>query len=185
MRADPVSTRYVEALFSLARRTGSLETVRADVERVAAELRSPAVKRMLSDPRLSSQQRLERFKPLVETLGPLTAKFVRLLFSKGRELVLLELGQAFRQRLLHEASAVEGVVETARPLDGAEIDRLASALSRQLDKKVYLENALRPDLIGGFRVRVGHRMLDRSVHGRLEQLREQMLAAPLAAPRSN
>ncbi len=182
-RVDAVSARYVEALFGLARKHGALESVRTDVERIGSEMRSKSVSRMLGDPRLSSVQRQAKFQPLIDTLSPLTKKFVRLLFAKGREPVLLHLAATFRQRLLQEASAVEGVVETARPLDGAEIDRLASDLSKRLSKKVYLENSLKPELIGGFRVRVGHSMLDRSIQGRLERLENQMRNAPLGVAR--
>lgn len=183
-RVDAVSARYVEALFGLAAKQGALESVRADVEKIGAEMKSPAVRRLLVDPRLSSGERQAKFGPLIEQLSPLSSKFVRLLFSKGREEVLVTLADTFRQRLLQEASAVEGTVETARPLDGSEIDRLANELSRRLGKKVYLENALVPDLIGGFRVKVGHSMLDRSVAGRLDGLRQNLMNAPVGGATS-
>ena len=178
-RVDSVSARYVDALFGLAAKQGALPAVREDVERIGAEVKSPAVRRFLQDPRFSSAERLGKFSGLIDSLSPLTSRFVRLLFQKGREPVLLSLAETFRQRLLREASAVEGVVETARPLDGAEIDRLAEELSRRLTKKVYLENALVPELLGGFRVKVGHSMFDRSIAGRLEKLREGMSNAPV------
>ena len=40
---DPVTTRYTEALFNLARREGALEQVERDVERLAGELAGPGV----------------------------------------------------------------------------------------------------------------------------------------------
>lgn len=183
-RVDSVSARYVEALFGLAAKQGVLPAVREDVEKIGAEMKVPAVRRFLLDPRFSTEERLAKVAPLVDSLSPLTSKFVRLLFQKDREPVLLTLAETFRQRLLQEASAVEGVVETARPLDGAEIDRLATELSRQLSKKVYLENSLVPELLGGFRVKVGHSMLDRSIAGRLESLRTGMMNAPVGGASS-
>ena len=179
MRVDPVTARYVEALFSLSRRHGSLESVRADVERIGTEMRSKKVAQFVTSPRVTAEKRLESLRPLIDVLNPITVKFVKLLFEKRREELLLELAPAFRQRLLREAGAVEGVVESARPLDGSEINRLAESFGSQLGKRVYLENTITPELIGGFRVIVGSHMLDRSVQGRLEGLRTKMMAAPV------
>ncbi len=179
MRVDPVTARYVEALFSLARRKGALESVRADVERIGAEMRSKKVAQFVTSPRVTPEKRLSTLQPLLDVLNPLTVKFVKLLFDKRREELLLELASAFRQRLLREAGAVEGVVESARPLDGSEINRLAESFGSKLGKRVYLENTITPELIGGFRVTVGSRMIDRSVKGRLDGLRAKMMAAPV------
>lgn len=183
MAVSAVSARYVEALFAVASRQGLLEALRRDVESLSAEFQSPKVRQVLSDPRRPAASRLALLAPVLGRTNPLTQKFVRLLFSKQREAVLFELGEAFRAKLLSEAGAVEGLVESARPLAVAELERLALSLGKRLGKRVHLDNQVVPSLVGGFRVRVGSQMLDQSVSGRLERLRNQLLKAPLAQPR--
>jgi F-type H+-transporting ATPase subunit delta len=86
---------------------------------------------------------------------------------------------AFRAKRLEREGVVEGVLECPRPLDASELESLATSLGARLGKRVSLSARLNPDLVGGVRVFVGARMLDRSVQGRLEGLRRKMLAARL------
>ncbi len=176
---DPVTTRYTEALFNLAKEKGALEAVQADVERLTAEFRSSAVESFFLDARVSLEARRAKLGPLLEGMHDLTRNFVNLLFDKRREEVLRKLGGAFHRRLLTETGAAEGVVESARPLGPGELSQLETALGARLDKRVSLENRVVSDLFGGLRVIVDSRMLDYSFSGRMEGLRKALLDAPL------
>jgi F-type H+-transporting ATPase subunit delta len=183
MTVSAVSSRYVDALFAVASRRNELEAVRRDVERLAAEFGNTKVRQVLLDPRRTVEDRLALIERAMGAASPTVKRFVRLLYSKRREAVLVELGEAFRAKLLTEAGALEGLVESARALPAAEVTRLANSLAQRLGKRVHLENVVNPALVGGFRVRVGSQMLDQSVSGRLERLRNQMLKAPLSSAR--
>ncbi|MCZ6597099.1 MAG: ATP synthase F1 subunit delta [Planctomycetota bacterium] len=179
MTADPVTTRYTEALFNLARSEGVLDQVERDVDRLASELQRLAVGGRVFDARLPTEARRREIEPVLTGMHRLTRSFVNLLFDKRREDVLRSLGAAFRARALAERNTVEGVVQSARPLDAAEVARLATAFGLRLGKTVLLENEIRPELIGGACVIVGSKMLDGSVQGRLDGLRKRMDDAPL------
>ncbi len=186
MILDPVTTRWTEALFRLAKRQGSLEAVQADIERLGTEFARPAVRALIvgggrraTGPERSADERRAKLEQLAAGLHPLVRSFVSLVLDKRREEVLLQLAEAFRSRMLVERGAVEGVVESARALAPDEVTSLASALGRDLGKEVLLRNRTNPDLIGGVRVVFGARMLDRSVQGRLDALRGRLLAARL------
>jgi F-type H+-transporting ATPase subunit delta len=113
-------------------------------------------------------------------LHPLCASLLRLLQAKNRLEVLRDLRGAFRRDVLRERNASEGYVESPRPLDAADLGRLAGALGTLLGRQVELENRVRPELIAGVRVFVDNKLIDQSVAGRLEGLRGKLLAAPLA-----
>ena len=178
---DPVTVRYTEALFNLARSQGALDDVGRDVERLSEEFAKPAVKAFFLDERVSVEGRRTRMGPLTTGMHRLTKNFVNLLFDKRREVVLAGLGAAFHRRLLQEAGAAEGVVQSARPLGQDDVARLEDALGRRLAKRVKLQNEVHSDLVGGLRVIVESRMIDYSFAGRLEGLRKRLLAAPLPA----
>ncbi len=182
MIASAVTGRYVEALFRLAQRKGQLAAVDADVKRIAAELQKPRA-RLVFDARLDVHERRAMLAELIDALSPLGRNFVNLLFDKRREAVLREVPAVWRRRSLEERGAVEGVVESARPLERGEIDRLAKSLGARLSKDVVLENRIVPELVGGVRVVVGGQMMDGSVQGRLAGLRRRMLESPLTVAR--
>jgi F-type H+-transporting ATPase subunit delta len=179
---DPVTIRWTEALFNLAQARGELERVAADVERMESELSDRASAAVL-DARLSVAARREQVRPLLRGSSELFRNFVSLLFDKRREEVLRSLPQAFRRRRLQESGGAEGVVESAEPLERAELERIASALGRRLKKDVKLENRVVPELIGGVRVLVENKMLDQSLRGRLDGLRKHLLEVSLPLAR--
>jgi F-type H+-transporting ATPase subunit delta len=176
---DPVTNRYVEALFNLGARANALDAIERDVQRLASRLAEPATGDFFFDARLSIEVRRAKIAPLLAGAHELTQNFVQLLFDKRREGVLRHLGAAFHARLLRQRGEVEGVVMSARPLAPAEVQSLGIALGGRLKKIVRLRNEIRPELVGGVRVIVESRMLDNSVQGRLAGLRKRMEEAPL------
>ena len=174
-----VAQRYADALYGLAQRQGVLEQVSADVAALGRETGQPQVAAFLVNPRIDRTERQSKLTAITGSFHELTRNFVNLCFDKGREGVLTEVAEAFRLRQLEEAGVVEGVVESARPLDGAEMASLATHLGARLGKTVQLDNRVRADLVGGFRVTVGSSMIDATVQGRLEDLRERLLTVPL------
>jgi F-type H+-transporting ATPase subunit delta len=176
---DPVTTRYVEALFHLAKERGALDAVAADVRRLGGELSKPGVGAFFADARVSLETRRAKLEPLLAGAHELLRNLVGLLFDKRREAVLAGLGAAFHQRMLAEKGAAEGVVESARPLDRSDVERLEIELGRRLGLHLRLSNEVEPTLIGGVRVIVGAKMLDRSLRGRLEGLEKRLYAAAL------
>jgi F-type H+-transporting ATPase subunit delta len=181
VRLSAVTTRYVEALFQLALERGLLDVIEADVRRLAGEVSDPDVAAFLADASISDVEKISRLEKLLGTLNEVLADFVRLLFDKGRGDVLSETGDAFRLRLLEHRGATEGRVESARPLEPAQMDELAAAIGRELGKEVYLKNEVDPGLVGGVRVFVDNRMIDNSVQGRLDGLNRKLREARLGA----
>lgn len=181
MRVGSVSNRYAKALFELAKEKGVLDQVERDVEFLAAEMANDAVASFLFDGRIPLEEKTKRLEFLEPHVHDLTYNFVRLLCDKRRLEVLRELGAAFRRRSLAEKGAVEGVVESARPLGDEDVAALAAALGRLLGKSVELTPEIDADLIGGVRVFVDNKMLDQSLRGRLDDLRQNLMSARVGA----
>lgn len=179
MIVDPVTARYTGALYGLARRHDALEAVSKDVAALAAEVARPATRTLLENPRVEREAKRQQLAPALAGAHVLTRNFANLVLDKGRERVLLGLAAAWKRLALEERGALEGRVESARPLDPADVARIATALSAQLGRSLTLENKVVPGLLGGARVFAGNRMLDWSVQGRLESLRKKLLEARL------
>ena len=183
MIVDAVTARYAGALYGLARRKNALDAVSKDVGALATEIGRPASRGLLFNPRVLREAKRQHLAPFLAAAHPLTRNFVNLLLDKGRESVLESLAAAWRRLSLEERGAVEGRVESARPLDPADVSRIATTLSAQLGRALTLENQVVPELLGGARVYAANRMIDWSVRGRLESLRRKLLEVPLPSSR--
>lgn len=179
---DPVTIRYTDAIFHLAKSEGVLDAVRVDVEKMSAELAAPGVADFFFDATVPIDERREKFESILGGMHQLSRNFVHLLFDKRREDVLRNLGEAFHRCLLDEENTAEGIVESARPLGSGEIAELAVSLGARLGKRVTLENRIVDGMIGGVRVIVENRMIDFSLQGRMDGLRKRLLEVPLPSP---
>ena len=67
----------------------------------------------------------------------------------------------------------------AAELTPAELEALTNKLEQFTGGRVELDVAVDPSLLGGLVVRVGDRLIDVSVRGRLERLRNQLVSGAL------
>ena len=65
-------------------------------------------------------------------------------------------------------------VQTAFELTPAQLQTLAAALSKRLDRTVNPQQVVNPALIGGVVIRAGDVVVDGSVRGKLSQLAESL-----------
>lgn len=112
---------------------------------------------------------------LAPVVDELTATFVRLLIEKGREDILAAVGEEYRRQADVAKGLVRAQATVAFPLDDAQRDALIPALSKRTGMEIDLEIIVDPAIIGGVVVRLGDTVIDGSVRGALERLRERML----------
>jgi F-type H+-transporting ATPase subunit delta len=75
-----------------------------------------------------------------------------------------------------EHGVVVANVTSAQPLEPAELAAIAERVAALSGARVEVHSTVDPALIGGLTVRVGDRLIDASVRGRLSRLRESLVA---------
>ena len=81
------------------------------------------------------------------------------------------------ERLLNRQRGVAvALVTSAAPLSPQETEAIAARAASLAGATISLQTAVDPALIGGVTVRIGDRLIDASVRGRLERLRERIVA---------
>lgn len=116
-------------------------------------------------------------RQVAERVGRQLARLVALLVERRRVDTLPRVADAFRQLLLARRGIVEADVVSAAPLTAAEATALRERLEGLVGRSVELRTRVDPGLLGGLMVRIGDRLYDASVRGRLERLRTQLVAA--------
>ena len=106
--------------------------------------------------------------------SPLVMKFLFLLIDKEREKLLELIVEQYRELARQSRGTVLARVTTAVSIDQALQDQVTEQLAVHLGRRVVLESVVDPDILGGMVIVIGDRMIDASVSGRLEQLRERL-----------
>ncbi len=165
---------YAERVLEELGAAGEIDEVEDELFRFARVVDdNPALRRALLDPRLSFDQRHAILSELLAQRAHLaTLRLVGYVIRAGRvrDLVgtlewLVELAAEERGRRVAE-------VRSAVPLEPAERDRLAGALSRLVGRAVEVRVVIDPRVVGGVLVSVGDLVIDGTVRLRFERLRD-------------
>jgi F-type H+-transporting ATPase subunit delta len=179
-----VARRYAGALFAAAQQLNALDAVRTDLESLHALWQHvPTLSRTMESPLVPPQRK----RALIdETLGRdlhvLTRTFLYLLIDKRRADALSGVRAIFAQLADEARGILRAVATVATPLAEADRQALAASLGERTGKSVVLEVEVDRAVLGGVTVRMQDTVLDGSLRGGFERLREQMLRETQAAP---
>lgn len=81
---------------------------------------------------------------------------------------------AFVSQVRAEVESKRAIVESATPLETDLQNNLAAGLSRKYGRELALEYQVKPELLGGIRVKVGSDVWDGTVKARLEALKASL-----------
>jgi F-type H+-transporting ATPase subunit delta len=178
-RRDSAPRRYAEAAFEIALRDGSVERWRAELDQAAATLDSDELSEALANPALPLQQRVEIVHGVFAGLSEPVRNLILLLLRRERIRQLPRVASEFR-RLDDKRNTISHAIATsASPLGDAEVRAITARLEQMTGGRVALETSVDPGLLGGIVVRIGDRLIDGSVRGRLERLRNQLASGAL------
>ena len=178
---DSAPRRYAEAAFEIATRDGSIETWRKDLETAAAALDEGGLLGVLANPALPLDRREQIVGRVYSGLSTPARNLVALLVRRGRIEQLPRVAEEFRRLDDRRRGIVHATATSALPLTDTEIRALTARLEQMTGGKVALRTEVDESLLGGLVVRVGSRLIDGSVRGRLERLRNQLVAGTRSA----
>jgi F-type H+-transporting ATPase subunit delta len=178
MTSRAAAVRYARALFDVARQERiDVEPIERDLAEFSDLVRSSdALNRVLSNPAIPAPRKraaVEQLLKLVSVAPPL-AQLLLLLADRDRLALLPELAQAFRERVMDFQQVVRAQVTTAVPLPPDRVSALQQGIARATGRKVHLEAAVDPSLIGGAVTRIGSTVYDGSVTTQLWKMRERL-----------
>ena len=178
-RVGASARRYAQAAFEIALRDGTVETWLEQLERAAAIGGDQQLARGLEDPAIPFSERQQILERALGEVLPQLRSLAVLLLRRRRVDLLPQVSRAFRRLYARREGITEALVTSALPLDEDEITAITERLERRTGGRVELEVEIDPSLIGGIQVRLGDRLIDGSVRGRLERLRARLVAGTL------
>lgn len=165
-----IARPYAEAVFALADRAGTLAPWSDALARLAVLARAPELAQLIGNPKVTGAQMADLFSAAGEM--PAEAKgLVQALIENKRLEALPAVAAQFELLKADREGAVDAEIASAFALEGAELASLVADLARRFKRKIRPHVAIDQSLIGGARVRVGDQVIDGSVRGKLEAMR--------------
>ena len=171
------ASTYAEALFGAARERDELEAVLEDLNEFSSALYgSEELRLFFFGGQVPEREKRRAIDALTEGMQLSTRNFLKVLVDNGREHIFDDVTRRYEDLVKEHMGRVEVEVTTAVELSEEATNRLKDRLSKVLEgQEVILETRVDPYLLGGAVFRFGGQMMDGSIRGRLESLREGML----------
>jgi F-type H+-transporting ATPase subunit delta len=160
----------------LALEHNDLDTWKADLSLLAELWADTGLRAYLEDVRISKAARLTRTRETLEgRVSRRALNLVLMLVSRGRTSLIPYIARRFEELERERERTVVAHVTAAAALTAEEQQALIERLAGYTGKEVQLEIDITPAILGGLVIKVGDQLLDLSVVGKLNRMREQVV----------
>lgn len=166
---------YSNAVFEVAKEEGRLDLWSRSLAVLVRTLQEPEVEPFIASPIHSPAKKAITLTDILgDQLSESTRRFVHVLAENRRLELLPEIQQGFEERLEEEQQTLTVEITTAVDLSDDEKKRFTTTLQDRFQRDISLATEVDPDVLGGALIRAGDTVLDGTVRGKLEKLRNQM-----------
>lgn len=177
-----IARPYAKAVFEQALADHGLEDWQHILQALTAVVVDPQAAALLDNPWLKPEQLAELFVRPTEQLLPKLSdqrkkelkNLVEILIAEKRLDVLPEILQRYQRLMASEQGFKEVTVISAFPLNAERQEKMSASLTQYLRSKVSVDFQVDPALIGGVLIRSGNWVMDDSIKGKLQNLRDNM-----------
>jgi F-type H+-transporting ATPase subunit delta len=174
MSAFSLATRYAKSLIQLVNEKGKLEQVYKDIKDVNAIFeKNRDLKLMFKSPIIPADKKLNVVKQLFEgKIDAILYQFMTLVIKKGREAYLNEITRSFILQYNEMKNITPVKLTSAIKLDANIVKGIIDTLKKNEKlSEVELTEEVDANVIGGFVLSWGDKMIDSSVSRRLDALK--------------
>jgi len=168
---------YAKAVFEAAKQKGTLAQVGEDFASFAEAVESSAeLRNLLQNPQVDARAKQAALGAALVEADPTLRNFVLLLTEKGRAGEVNEIHEEFERLVAQEGRVIQVELTTAHELSDSEASDILQQIEQTAGHKIEATRTVDPSLIGGLVLRAGSILVDSSVRGRLDKLREELVS---------
>ncbi|AKC75686.1 F0F1 ATP synthase subunit delta [Staphylococcus sp. EG-SA-6] len=168
-----VANKYAKALFDVAIDKDRLDLMYDELSEVSEATKNYGedLRAIDSNPNQPASER-RKFVGIVFGDANYYLKNMLMILANNRHLVLINsIFKEFKSLYNEYHNEDSAIVESVYQLSDEELDRIKDLILKQTNlSQVHITTKINPELIGGFRVKVGTTVLDGSVKKDLEQI---------------
>jgi F-type H+-transporting ATPase subunit delta len=173
-------SRYANAFADVVT-AAKLDTVAVDqklTDFLATWTGSPELRNFFENPAIAVNEKVAILDKLNAKIGMQKElrNLIAVLISNNRIAQVSEVAESYRRLLQEQMGVHSAEIVTARELDAKEREALLAEVSKLAGGKVEARFKLDASILGGTVVRLGSTVYDGSVRGRLDRLRDSLIA---------
>ena len=177
MNESKISVRYARALFELCAEKDVVEEVYRDVTLIARVMKENLNLGQALESRVIPPSRKKKI--VTEIFGnrtnPLTMQLMRLIIKNNRESYIPMIMRQFKDLVKKEKGITEVMLTTAQPVSADLTEELKQLLAGKIAGTFEMKTLIKPEIIGGFILRVDDLQLDASVRKELDRIKKTLI----------
>lgn len=177
MLENAVARRYAQAFFTIASEKTLVDKLELELGTVVTAINENEELKKVMDHQLISP---ENKKAIIENLfsgevSELTINLLDVVIEKYRASYIPAIYDEFVSYANDLRNMADAQITTAVELSESDLEAIKSKLAAATGKTIRLQSEVDPSLIGGVMVRIGDKVIDGSLAGRLTRLKEDLL----------
>lgn len=177
MSNPQVAKRYALALFQVAQEQKVLDTVETELRVVKDAINNnPTFTSVLNTPKLPLEKKKELVNNAFKSANKYVLNTLMVLIDNHRIGAFAEVCDQFIELSNEVKGTASAKVYSVKPLTDDQKKALSAAFAPKVGKKALeIENITDSELLGGVKLRIGNRIFDGSLRGKLNRLERKLL----------
>ncbi len=171
MNYTALARPYAQAVFEIAKTSQALVAWGKFQKDLTDLVQDPEIKALLDHPQVSRKILEEVFLiSFGKDCWVEQQNFLKLLIQNRQLALAPEILKLFNQAIAEQNPKVLAEIESPFPIDSQELEKIRKSLSQEFKKEFELTCSIHPELIGGFKIKTDHWVMDGSLQTQLKEL---------------
>ena len=171
------SERYAKSLLSISIDENLVDEVKSDIDLIIKSFdESRDILNLYSSPIIPINNKIKITEKIFD--GKLNKHTLNLLYNliyRKRDNLIITILEKFKELYNIHMNIEESVISTTFELDNESLDVVKGFANRVTGKKIILQNTIDKNVLGGFNLKIGDKMIDCTVSSKINELRKKLI----------
>ena len=171
------SERYAKSLLSISIDENLVDEVKLDIDLIIKYFdESRDILNLYSSPIIPINNKIKITEKIFD--GKLNKHTLNLLYNliyRKRDNLIITILEKFKELYNIHMNIEESVISTTFELDNESLDVVKGFANKVTGKKIILQNTIDKNVLGGFNLKIGDKMIDCTVSSKINELRKKLI----------
>ena len=175
MNTTSIARPYAEAIFSIAYDTGKVVEIENILSNICDIIAEKDACYLLANSSISIGKKSQIIISILNTKDEIIQNIVKELISSKRIMAAKEILNIYKLLKDDTENRQTVFINSASPLTKTQSKKICDNIKEKIKKEIHPINDTKPDLIGGFTIKINDKLIDQSVLGLLNQLKSALI----------